>query len=76
MKIISSYKVAILPYNKIPFNDTIALYRKAASYLINVFYKEWDYLSSVSGTKRKALAERLSISRMSAVSLYAVLLFV
>ena len=59
MKIVCSYKVAILPSSKIPFSETIALYRKAASYLIDVFYKEWDSLSAVSGTKRKALAERL-----------------
>lgn len=59
MKIVSSYKAAILASSKIPFNETVALYRKAASYLIDVFYKEWDSLSAVSGTKRKALAERL-----------------
>ena len=37
MKIVSSYKAAILPSSKIPFQDTIALYRKVASYLIDVF---------------------------------------
>lgn len=47
MKIVSSYKVAILPSNKISFKDTVAIYRKAIAFLIDVYNREWSNLSAI-----------------------------
>ena len=46
MQIVSSYKARILSENV--FNPTIEIYRSALSYLIGVFDKEWNAISSVS----------------------------
>ena len=48
MKIISSYKVQILPSNKLSFKGTIQIYRKAIAYLIDVYSKEWDVISAIA----------------------------
>lgn len=48
MKIISSYKVQILPSNKLSFKGTIQIYRKAIAYLIDVYSKEWDAISAIA----------------------------
>lgn len=47
MKIVSSYKVAILPSNKISFKGTVAIYRKAIAFLIDVYNQEWSKLSAI-----------------------------
>lgn len=48
MKIISSYKVQILPSNKLSFKGTIQIYRKAIAYLIDVYSKEWNAISAIA----------------------------
>ena len=46
MKVASSYAVEIKNINRI-FKDTVNIYRKALSFLIDVYDREWDYLSSI-----------------------------
>ena len=58
MQIVSSYKARILSENV--FNTTIEIYRSALSYLIGVFDKEWNAISSVSDAlERQNYAEKL-----------------
>ena len=45
MKITSSYDVELRGGKGI-FTDTIKIYREALAFLIDVFFKEWDTLSS------------------------------
>lgn len=52
MKIVSSYKVQILNNNNI-FRDTICIYRKALSFLIDAFNSEWDTLHGVKKAKER-----------------------
>lgn len=52
MKIISSYKVKIKDYNHI-FKNSIAMYRKAVSFLIDVCLNEWDGISAINGIKKQ-----------------------
>ena len=48
MKIYTTYKVKIKHYNHI-FKDTVAVYRSAVDYLIDVCNENWDNLSQISG---------------------------
>lgn len=52
MKVVSSYAVEIKHLNKI-FQDTARIYRKALSFLIETYDKEWDYLSSIVKQKER-----------------------
>lgn len=52
MNIMSTYSVKIKHCNKI-FKNTVALYRQAVDFLINVCLEEWDILSSFSSSKEK-----------------------
>ena len=52
MKILSSYKVKIKDYNHI-FKNSIAIYKNAVSFLIDVCLNEWDNISVVKGEKAK-----------------------
>ena len=52
MKVVSSYAVEIKHLNKI-FKDTVRVYRKALSFLIEIYDKEWDYLSSIVKQKER-----------------------
>ena len=59
MKVVSSYAVEIKNLNKM-FRDTVNIYRKALSFLIDVYDREWDYLSSTpQKQKRFNIAEHL-----------------
>lgn len=59
MKVVSSYAVEIKNLNRI-FEDTVNIYRKALSFLIDVYDTEWDYLSSIpQKQKRFNIAEHL-----------------
>lgn len=59
MKVASSYAVEIKNLNRI-FKDTVNIYRKALSFLIDVYDREWDYLSSIpQKQKRFNVAEHL-----------------
>lgn len=61
MKIISTYKTKILHYNNI-FSASVRAYRKAVNYFISVCMENWDYISSISGSKEKQGAvERLTV---------------
>lgn len=55
MKVTSSYKVEIVGHNKI-FEDTLSIYRKMVSFLLDVISKEADYLKAVEGDKYKRSA--------------------
>jgi len=52
MRIYTTYKVKIKHYNRI-FNDTVAVYRKAVGYLIDVCDTNWDKLSKIDGSLNK-----------------------
>ena len=60
MKIISSYKVKIKYYNEI-FADTVAIYRKAVSFFMQICDAEWTTLEPLSGKNRNNCMEALSI---------------
>lgn len=47
VNLVSSYKVQILPSNKLSFKDTVQIYRNAISYLVAVYSKEWDAISAI-----------------------------
>lgn len=52
MKVYSTYSVKIKHYNKI-FKETVAVYRSAVDYLINVVADEWDVVKDVEGSKAR-----------------------
>ena len=59
MKVVSSYAVEIKHFNWI-FQETVRIYRKALSFLIDVYDKEWEYLSAITKQKERFnTAERL-----------------
>lgn len=59
MKITSSYKVKIVGYNNI-FTDTISIYRKALSCVIEICNEEWDDIKDLETSKLQMNAiERL-----------------
>jgi len=59
MKLSSSYSVEIEHINKL-FRQTVSVYRKALSFLIDTYEKEWEYLSAISQKlKRFNTAEHL-----------------
>lgn len=49
MRLYATYSIKIKHYNGI-FKNTIALYRKAVDFLIDVCLKEWDNISSLDGS--------------------------
>ena len=52
MQIYTTYKVKIKHYNHI-FKDTVAIYRNAVDYLIDVCNSNWDELSQIDGSLNK-----------------------
>lgn len=52
MKVYSTYSIKIKHYNKI-FKETVAVYRSAVDYLINVVADEWDVVKDVEGSKAR-----------------------
>ena len=58
MKISSTYSVKIKHYNRI-FKDTVAIYRNAVDFFINVCVNEWDGISSLVGRNRLSYIEAL-----------------
>ena len=52
MKVYSTYSVKIKHYNKI-FAETVAVYRSAVDYLINVVADEWDVVKDVEGSQAR-----------------------
>ena len=59
MKISSTYSVKIKHYNRI-FKDTVAIYRNAVDFFINVCVNEWDGISSLVGRQRLSFIETLT----------------
>ena len=59
MKITTSYSVKIKHYNHI-FKETIAIYRQALGFLINVCNEQWEALSEINPYKRQGAVERLT----------------
>ena len=55
MKVTSSYAIEIKHIDKL-FRDTVCLYRKALSFLIDAYEKEWEYLSVLSNKLQKQTA--------------------
>ena len=69
MKVYSTYSVKIKHYNKI-FAETVAVYRSAVDYLINVVADEWDVVKDVEGSQARmrcveSLCHGTCISRYS-----------
>ena len=52
MKVISSYAVEIKNFNRI-FQETVHIYRKALAFLIDIYDKEWEYLSAITKQKER-----------------------
>ena len=52
MQIYTTYKVKIKHYNHI-FKDTVAVYRNAVDYLIDICNANWDELSKIDGSLNK-----------------------
>ena len=50
MKIYSTYSVKIKQYNHI-FSETVAIYRNAVNFLMDVCLTEWDLISVIHGNK-------------------------
>ena len=59
MKIFSTYSVKIKHYNHI-FKDTVAIYRDAVDFLIDVCVSEWDNVSMYNGICRVPYIESLT----------------
>lgn len=60
MQVISSYKVKMLHYNHI-FDDTVAIYRRAVAFFLDVCKQEWADISVLSGKERNNYMEHLTI---------------
>ena len=58
MQIYTTYKVKIKHYNHI-FKDTVAVYRNAVDYLIDVCNKNWDAINNLNGKCRINYIESL-----------------
>ena len=48
MKIYTSYSIKIKKYNNI-FKDTVAIYREAVDFFIDVCMREWDGIATIGG---------------------------
>ncbi len=59
MKVFSTYSVKIKHFNHI-FNDTVATYRDAVDFLIDVCLSEWDNISKYNGICRVPYIESLT----------------
>ncbi|MEE1305376.1 MAG: transposase [Agathobacter sp.] len=58
MQIYTTYKVKIKHYNHI-FKDTVAVYRSAVDYLIDVCNANWDVISTFKGQNKLTYVESL-----------------
>ncbi|MEE1304779.1 MAG: transposase, partial [Agathobacter sp.] len=58
MQIYTTYKVKIKHYNHI-FKDTVAAYRTAVDYLIDVCNANWDVISTFKGQNKLTYVESL-----------------
>lgn len=54
MEIFTTYKVKIKHYNHV-FKDTVAVYRKAVDFLIEVCLQEWDNICSIHGALQQKM---------------------
>lgn len=59
MKLVHGYKVKIVNVNDV-LNDTIVIYRKALSFLVNVINKEWTLFDGLSTKSQVNLTEKLT----------------
>ena len=59
---IVSYKTKIINANKV-FDETVQIYRKALSFIINVVNNEWDYISPLKAKEMINFAEKLIYKR-------------
>lgn len=48
MRIYSTYSVKIKQYNRI-FSETVAIYRDAVNFLMDVCLAEWNSISAIQG---------------------------
>lgn len=58
MKMYTTYSVKIKHYNSI-FKETVAIYRHAVGYILNVCLENWEEMSSLEGRNRLFYVERL-----------------
>lgn len=57
MKMYTTYSVKIKHYNSI-FKETVAIYRHAVDYVLNVCLENWEEISSLDGRNRLVCVER------------------
>lgn len=71
MQIYTTYKVKIKHYNHI-FKDTVAVYRNAVDYLIDVCNVNWDELSKIDGSlnKQRYIETLVHATKDNPVSMY------
>lgn len=58
MRMYTTYSVKIKHYNNI-FKETVAIYRHAVDYLINVCLENWEWVSTLEGRNRLTYVETL-----------------
>lgn len=58
MKMYTTYSVKIKHYNSI-FKETVAIYRHAVDYILNVCLENWEEISSLEGRNKLSYVERL-----------------
>lgn len=58
MKMYTTYSVKIKHYNSI-FKETVAIYRRAVDYILNVCLENWEEISSLEDRNRFVYVERL-----------------
>ena len=58
MKMYTTYSVKIKHYNSI-FKETVAIYRHAVDYILNVCLENWEEISSLEGRNKLVYVERL-----------------
>lgn len=58
MKMYTTYSVKIKHYNSI-FKETVAIYRHAVNYILNVCLENWKEISSLEGRNKLVYVERL-----------------
>lgn len=70
MNVTSSYGIEIRNMNRI-FRETVGIYRKALAFLVDVYDREWDYLSVIlQKQKRFNTAEHLIHSTKTNTAVY------
>jgi len=75
MKVVSSYAVEIKNFNQI-FKDTVRIYQRAFTFLIDIYNKEWDDLLAIAKQKERFKKISKLMEQERAKALFLVPLFI